>query len=134
MKGGIRNDGDVRGESLAFAHERLIEVGRADLFLALHHDRHIHRKATADAQVSFERREMHEDLPLVVGTSATVHLAVAYAQRKRGCRPERLRIGGLHVVMTVDQQRRRTGMRVMATVGDGMTARFEDRGLEAEIA
>ena len=52
---------------------------------------------------------MREHLALVVGGAAGVEVAVAHGGLERGREPGLKRLGGLHVVMPVDQQRRLAG-------------------------
>ena len=60
-------------------------------------------------QMRFDRFEVHEDLPLVVGRSARVDFAVANRGFKRRRLPEIERVDGLDVVVTVEEDRRSTG-------------------------
>ena len=60
-------------------------------------------------QVRFDRLEVHEDLALVVGRPARVDLAVADRGLERRRLPQVERIDRLHVVVAVEEDRRRAG-------------------------
>jgi hypothetical protein len=79
--------------------------------------------------VRFDRRQVHKDLTLVVDRAAAVDLPVANRADERRRRPEFLGIGRLHVVVTVDEDRRRALGVQPRPVSDGQAVRFEHLGL-----
>ena len=124
----VGDDDDVAREPLAFAREKRLEVRRADLFFAFDDDLDVDRQLAVDAQVRFDRGEVHQALALVVDRAAPVDLAVAHRRFERRRRPELERIGRLHVVMAVDQDRRRARRAEPRAVRDRMAAGFEHLG------
>ena len=87
--------------------DEVVEVGAADLLLALEQHLDVHRQASLLRQVRLDRLHVHEDLALVVDGAAGVELAVAHRglERRRG--PQLQRIHRLHVVVAVEEDRRR---------------------------
>ena len=88
--------------------DEVVEMLAADFLLALDDELHVHRQASVLLQVRFDRLEVHEHLALVVGGAARVDLAVADRRLERRRLPEIQRIDRLHVVVAVEQNRRRT--------------------------
>jgi hypothetical protein len=68
---------------------------------------------------------VHQHLAFVVDAAAPVDVAVAHRRFERRRFPERDRILGLHVVMSVDQHGRRAGSVQPRTVGDRQAVGFE---------
>jgi hypothetical protein len=86
--------------------ERL-EVLAPHLLLALGEHDHVHRQRARPSQVRLERLHVQEELPLVVHRAARVDAPVAHGGLERGRVPQLERLGRLHVVVAVDEQRRR---------------------------
>ena len=87
--------------------DEVVEIGGADFLLALEDDADVDRQAAVLLQVRFDGLEVHEDLALVVGGAARVDLAVADRRLERRRLPQLDRIDRLHVVVAVEEDRRR---------------------------
>ena len=106
------------------ADERL-EVRAADLLLALEDDADVDRQRPGLPEVRLERLDVHEQLPLVVGGAAREQLVVAHRRLERRRRPQLERVDRLHVVVPVEEHRRRAG-RVQPVAVDDRVARRVD--------
>ena len=89
--------------------EEMPEVRAADLLLALDQEADVERQPALLRKESFGHLQRHEHGPLVVGRAAGVDATVADARLERGSRPLGLVAGRLHVVVAVDEDRRRAG-------------------------
>ena len=99
------------------------EMGAADFLFTLGEHQDVHREAAAHGEVRFQRLDVQEELALVVDGAARVEPSVAHLRLEGGRRPELEWLGGLHIVMTVDQDGRRGGARTAPLRhDDGMTA------------
>src|SRR5439155_1480190 len=96
------------------------EVLRPDLFLALVQHAHAERELADRRAVRLDRLEPRHEVALVVGDAATEEKAVALGRLERRGRPLLERLGGLDVVVVVDEQR--------AVAGSGLA---DDRGRSA---
>ena len=90
------------------ALDEVVEVGRADFLFAFQDDPEVHRQPAVLLQVRFDGLEVHEDLALVVGGPARVDLAIAHRRFEGRRLPEIQRIDRLHVVVTVEEDGRRS--------------------------
>ena len=79
----------------------------ADFLFAFEDDLDVDRQPAVLLQVRLDRLEVHEHLALVVGRAARVDLAVADRRLERRRLPQVERIDRLHVVVAVEQDRRR---------------------------
>ena len=96
---------------------------------------HVHRQPAVLLQVRFDRLEVHEDLALVVGGAARVDLAVADRRLERRRLPQLERIDRLHVVVAVEQDRRRALGAEPVAVDDGIARRLDQPDvLQADAA
>ena len=93
----------VRAHALRLALQQIEQHLGPVLLFALDEKAKVHRRPRRRG----DRLEQAEDLPLVVGRTARVDPFVALRRLERRRRPLRERIGRLHVVMSVNQQRRR---------------------------
>ncbi len=124
----IGNDHHVGRQLLFVTADVVVEVGAADLLLALEHDLDVDRQAARLLQVRFDGLEVHEDLALVVRGAARVDLAVADGGLEGRRFPQLERIDGLNVVVSVEEHRRRAGRAEPLAVDDGIAGRlFEPR-------
>gem|GEM_PF-6026521 len=99
-------DGVVGGSCFKFVGVGGQERGQANaaaFFFALNHDGDVTRQEGVGVAVGLERLQKHHDLALVVAGSAGVELAVADRRFERPGRPALQRVGGLHVVVAVEQ-------------------------------
>ena len=95
-------------------------LSRPVLLLALEQERHVDRRRAADRPERLDRVEVHHELALVVGDAAPDEPAVAHERLERRVLPQVERVDGLHVVVAVDDHRRRTGRLVDPAVDDRM--------------
>ena len=109
---------------LVLAHE-LVEVLAADFLLALDEDLDVDRQRPGLLQPGLDGLEVHEDLALVVGRAARVDLAVAHRRLKRRRLPQVHRVDRLHVVVPVEQHRRRAGGAEPVGVDDRVARRLD---------
>ena len=84
-----------------------IEVKAADLLFAFENTLDVHRQPAGLLHVGLDGLEVHEDLPLVVGRPARVNLPLAHRRLERRRFPQVERVDGLHVVVAVEEDRRR---------------------------
>ncbi len=103
----VADDDDVGVEQVLVGVDEVVEVGAADFLFALEQDLHVDRQASLLLEMRLDRLEVHEDLALVVGRAAGVDLAVAHGGLERRRRPQVERIDWLHVVVPVEENRRR---------------------------
>ena len=122
----VRNDHDVAREPFAFACEKRLEARRTDLLFPFDDDLDVERQLAAHAQVRFERREVHQDLAFVIDAAASVHASVAHGRFEGRRLPELERILGLHVVVSVNQNRGRARRVQPRSVGDRQAVSLEN--------
>jgi hypothetical protein len=79
----------------------------ADLFLAFSDDDDVHRQLLPHREMGFERFDVQKKLPLIVDRATSEDLSIPYRRLERGRSPQLERLGRLHVVVTVDDYRRR---------------------------
>ena len=103
----IGDDDDVGAELGFVGADEVVEVDAPDFFLPFENELDVDRQPAVLFQVRFDRLEVHEDLTLVVGRPARVDLAVADGRLEGRRFPQLQRIDGLHVVMPVEEDRRR---------------------------
>ena len=106
--------------------QEIAQVGTADLLLAFEQAFHVDWQRARRAQPAFERLDVDEHLPLVVGSAAAIETAVAQRRLERRRCPFVERLGRLDVVVAVDQKCR--GARRMQPVrrDDRMASRASD--------
>jgi hypothetical protein len=98
---------DVAREALPVFFDERLEVLGADLLLALQEHLHVARKPAADREMRLPGLPVREHLSLVVGGSAGEDAPVTDRRFKGGSRPQLDRVHGLHVVMPIEEHRRR---------------------------
>ena len=91
----------------------------ADFLFALKHHLDVHRQRPF-CQVRLDRLEVQEDLPLVVDRAAGEKLPVPHRRLERRRLPLLQRIHRLHVVVPVDEERRRAFGAAPLAVDDGI--------------
>ncbi len=97
-------------------HEKRLKIWAADLLLAFDKKDHVHRQRGVEAgggrsfQSGLHAADVGEDLALVVRRAAREHHAVVDARLKRRGVPKFQRVGGLDVVVPVDEHRRPVGL------------------------
>jgi len=89
------------------AHE-IGDVRAADLFLAFKQQDHIAGQAAVDLEERFDRQDLREMLPLVVGDAARKDAAVADRRLERRAVPQVERVRRLYIIVAVEQHSRRT--------------------------
>ena len=77
-------------------------------------------------QVRLERLDVHEQLALVVGRPAREQLVVANRRLERRRDPQVERVDGLHVVVPVEEHRRRARRVQPVAVDDRVARRVDD--------
>ena len=85
----------------------------------------VDRQLAVLLQVRLDGLEVHEDLALVVGRAARVDLAVAHGGFERRRLPQLDRIDRLHVVVAVEEDRRRPFGAQPVAVDDGKAGRLD---------
>ncbi len=103
---GVGNDGVVASQPLLVGRDIGLDARAADLFLALDDELDIHRQRLRCLQPGLDSLQVGEHLALVVGGPARVQIAIAHGRLKRRREPRFQRLGGLNVVMAVNQNRR----------------------------
>jgi hypothetical protein len=107
---GVREHEHVASQPLALRAQEAREMERADLLLALDDPLHVDRKASLALEPGALRSDVEQDARLVVHDAAPVEASVAAAGRLEGRRPPvREPSRWLHVVVGVDERRRRVG-------------------------
>ena len=107
----VRNDDDVGREQVAMRREQARQRRRTGLLFALDEHRHTDRRRPA---VGAECGQMRCDACLVVGGAAPVQPPVALGRLERRRHPLRAVTFRLHIVVGVQQHRRRSRRRGMA--------------------
>ena len=102
---GVADDDHVAGQLFLVARDERIEILAADFFFAFDQELELHRQPAGGLQPRLGPFDVREHLALVVGGAAGVDIAVAAGRLERRRKPFGQRIGRLHVVMAVDQQR-----------------------------
>ncbi len=120
----VRDDDDVASEPALLVPDESAQVLAADLLLALDHHLDVDRQPPVRLHVRFDGLQMHEHLALVVGSSAREEIAVAHRRLERRRGPLLDRIHRLHVVVAVDEDRRRTRSAEPLAVHDWMPWRL----------
>ena len=103
---GVGDDRVVAGQPLVVLGDVRLEVGPADLLLALDQELDVHRQRAGRLEPGLGGLQVGEHLPLVVGGPPGVEVAVADGRLERRREPGLQRLGGLDVVVAVDQDRR----------------------------
>ena len=122
---GVRDDHDVGAELGLVRADEVVEVDAADLLFAFEDDLHVHRQAAVLLEMRLDRLEVHEHLALVVGRAARVDLAVADRRLERRRLPQLERIDRLHVVVAVEEDRRRAWRAQPVAVDDRIARRVD---------
>ena len=91
------------------------EILAADFLLALGEDDDVDRQLAARREMRLERLHVEEELAFVVDRAARKDLSVADRRLERRAVPEIERLGGLHVVVAVDENRLARPRRARAT-------------------
>ena len=107
------------------------QVLAADLLFALDHELELQRQLAGGLDPGLGAFDVREHLPLVVGRAAGVEVAVADRRLEGRRDPLVERIGRLHVVVAVDQHRRRAGHRRRLGIDDRMAGRLDQFDREA---
>ncbi len=121
----IRDHHDIGSEQRFVLSDELVEVQAADLFFSLEKHLDVQRQLPGLFHVRFDRLEVHEHLPLVVGRPARINLVLAHGGFEGRRLPQVDRIHRLHVVVTVEEDRRRARRVQPFTVDDRIAWRFE---------
>ena len=106
----IAHDYRVTRQAVGRGAQKGLQVDAANFFLALETQLHVDRHPEPALDPGLESLDVHQDLALVVVRAARVNAAVPVGRLERRRVPELLRVHGLHVVVTVDQHRRRVGV------------------------
>src|ERR1043166_3219748 len=103
--GRIGDDDGLAGELLRVLLDELLEVGAAHFFLAFGEDDDVDGKLARGLEVRLDRLQMEEQLAFVVDGAAGEDLVVADRGLEGRRLPELERLGGLHVVVPIDEER-----------------------------
>jgi hypothetical protein len=99
----VAPDHQVGGEQLALGGREPGQVGRADLLLAVQQHLDRARQLAPGGQQALDGQELGQVLAFVVGAAAPVQPAVADLGLERRAGPGVQRVGGLDVVVAVDE-------------------------------
>ena len=102
---GVGNGNQITGERLFVLCQKPAQAFAAALLLALHQKNDVHRQVARLLQRFFHAQDVGQNLPLVIRRAAGIYQAVLEGGLKGGSRPLIQRVGGLHVVMPVNEQR-----------------------------
>ena len=121
------------GEQGAVGAHAVADMGAAYLFLALQQDDDVAGQAAGDRQPRLDRQKLGQMLPLVVAHAPPPDAAVAYFRLEWRRYPGFQRIGRLHVVVAVEQRRRRLRTLPVAAVYERPARAFQQLCLHAQI-
>src|SRR4029078_11006929 len=99
----IRDDDCVGCEEFFVRLDERLQILAANFFLALGEDDDVDGKRATRGEMRFERLDVEEQLAFSVHWAAREDLAVAHRGLERRAIPELERLGGVHVVMTVNE-------------------------------
>src|SRR5690625_855959 len=123
-------DDRVAGEFLGVLRDVAGQVGAADLLLALDQELDLKREFTVAFPVKTQGCQAGDYLALVICRAAAVEVVAAPGEGPRVGRPGVQRLGRLHVVVVVEQDRGAVGVTALA-VNDGCPARLVQFGADA---
>src|SRR5207248_5821406 len=98
----------------------IAEIGAANLFFAFDDDMQIHREIAGGLDLLLHSENVWEDLTCVVGRAASEDVTVFQNRLEWRRIPEPDWIGGLDVVMTIDQNGRAPGFLFVLRPNHGM--------------
>ena len=122
----VRRENQVGLQAVAIALHPGCEMGAPHLLLALDHELEVDGQALAGPQEGFRHANRDEHRSLVVRDAAAVEPVVPHLGLEGRARPVRQRIGGLHVVVAVDQHRRRVAGVQPVGVDQGVALRRQE--------
>src|SRR2546422_7266692 len=125
--GHVGDEDGIRAGALGLASQQIEQHPAPVLFLTFDEKPEVHGRAAG----RLDRLQQAEDLPLVVRGAAREQPAVAHARLERRRSPFVERIGRLHVVVPVEEQRRRAGHLGPDSPHDGVRAAREELHLAA---
>ncbi len=102
---GIADDGCVGFQARGLAGDVAFDVVAAHFFLALDEEPHVARQLAVRLQQALDRLDEDVRLPLVIRGAAGIDVVVADLGYERRRLPFLQRVGRLHVVVPVEQQR-----------------------------
>ena len=130
----VGDDHRVAGQHLLVGLDELGKVLAADFLLALGEDDHVHRQRAARREVRLERFDVEIELAFVVDRTAREDLAVAHRRLEGRAVPQLERLGGLHVVVAVDEHRLRARLGLAPFTDDDRVAlRRMDRRVHTDL-
>jgi hypothetical protein len=101
----VRDEDGSAPEQFGVVLEKLLQVNAADLLFALQQQLDVERGSSRRTDEVLQRFDVGEELPFVIGRSTGVDTAVTQGRLKWGSFPQLQWIGGLHIVVPVDQHR-----------------------------
>ena len=122
----VRRENQVGLQAVAIAPYPGCEMGAPHLLLALDHELEVDGQALGGPQEGFRHANRDEHRSLVVRDAAAVEPVVPHLGLEGRARPVRQRIGGLHVVVAVDQHRRRVACVQPLGVDQGVALRRQE--------
>ena len=124
---------EIRREALAVGPHERGQARRPRLLLPLEDELHLQGQPARCSQPRPRRQHVGDQLPLVVAGAAAVEAAVAHGGLERRAGPRLQRIGRLHVVVPVAQQRERAPISRLAD-HHGLGRGVDHVGSHAEVA
>ena len=119
---GIRIEGNIRLEQLRMFFEERLEILGADLLLAFEQELDIDRQLPAAPHQRFDRMEGGKHLSFHIGGAAPEQQLAAHLRLERSGLPELERIGGLDIIMSIDQHGRRARLLQVFAIDNRMPA------------
>ena len=113
---GIGDGRDIAAQFVAMFSQKRRQVRATDLLFAFDQEDHVDGKFSVLSERFLDADDVRENLAFVVGRAAGIDHAGFDARLERRRFPQIERIGGLHVVMAVDEHRRPA--RAMVAAGE----------------
>ena len=106
----IGGDDEIGLQPVAVLAHEIGDMRAADFLLALQQEDDVARQFAMHRQMRFDRQDLGEVLALVVADAARIDAAVADRGLEGRADPGVQRVRRLHVIMAVEQHRRRAGL------------------------
>ncbi len=128
---GVGDDRVVAGQLVAVGGDVSFETRAADLLFPLDQHLDVDRQRAGRLEPGLHRLEVGEHLALVVGGPARIEVAVADGRLERGRQPGPERLGGLDVVVPIDEEGRLAGRVQALGIDEGVPRGLDEVGVEA---
>ena len=122
----VRDNGEIGLQTVAICLQPRIQVDRARFLFAFEYELQVHGQGFLSRQERFRGADMHREVALAVGRTASQHAAFLHDRLERRRLPEIQRIHRLDVVVAVDEHCRLPGGVQPIGVDDRVPARLGD--------